>query len=258
MIALNKTSREAYIGETVSTLAFFFESPEAALAAVQPLASAQLVERDYEIDRSLERYGIGASGDRCVLRVQLEPGHGEAAVTELLEQSGGRRVAVPPDDQLRLSLEVERLRTEQLWRSIVGEHVPMSVAAATTFHQVHGTTNAIVTRKDYDDALNIAAGALSSLVPVYTRDAGGKWVEIAINLVTQRFAIGASQLRSASSVIDNLSVQRSGMLFALSIVKRAGLPFSFALLAPERIEPSAPPAEEPKQESGEAQKPEKP
>src|SRR5690242_10902951 len=54
------------------------------------------------------------------------PGHGEAAVTQLIEQSGGRRVVVPPDDQLR----------------------------------VHGTTKAIVTRKDYDDALNIAAGAL--------------------------------------------------------------------------------------------------
>jgi hypothetical protein len=124
--------------------------------------------------------------------------------------------------------------------------------------RVHGTTKAIVTRKDYDDALDIAAGALSSLVPVYTRDAAGKRVEISINLVAQRFALGASQLRSANGVIDNLSVQRSDMLFALSIVKRAGLPLSFALLAPERIEPSAQPAEEPKEDSGEAQKLEKP
>ncbi len=241
------------------TLAFFFETPQAALAAMQPLASAKLIGREYEIDGNVERYGIAVAHTGCILRVQLEPGHSEAAVTQLLEQSGGRRTALPPEDDQRLSLEVERLRTEHIWRAILGEQVPMAVAAATTFHQVHGTTKAIVTRKDYDDALNIAAGALSSLLPVYTRDAKGNRSEVPINLVTQRFALGATQLRSAEGhVITNLSVQRSDMLFALSIVKRAGLPFSFALLAPDRVEP---PQDVPAGEQGEnraAEKDEKP
>jgi hypothetical protein len=82
---------------------------------------------------------------------------------------------------------------------------------------------------------------------------------VPINLVTQRFALGATQLRSAEGhVITNLSVQRSDMLFALSIVKRAGLPFSFALLAPDRVEP---PQDVPAGEQGEnraAEKDEKP
>lgn len=224
-------------------LAFLFETVETAEAAVKPLAAARLIARDFETDTDLGRYGIAADergAGRCVLRVHVDPGHSEAAVRELLEQNGGRAVAMPPEEVQRLSLEVERLRTERLWRGMLGEYVPMSVAAATTFHQVHGSTRAIVTHKDYDDALNIAAGALASLVPVYTLDARGRRIELTVNLVLQRFALGATQLRSPDGGVDeNLSVQRADMLFALSIVRRAGLPFRLALLAPERETPKS-------------------
>ena len=223
-----------------STLAFLFETVEDAQAAVKPLVSARLVAQDFGLDTDLAPYGVApaAGSDACILRVHLDPGQSEDVVTELLRESGARRVALPPEERQRLSLEVERLRTQKLWRAMLGEHIPMSVAAATTFHQVHGNTRAIVSRRDYDDALNIAASALSSLVPVYTADAGHRRVEVAINLVRQRFALGATQLRSADGkVVDNLSVQRADLLFALTIVKRAGLPFSFALLAPERTAP---------------------
>ena len=223
-----------------STLAFLFETAEVAQAAVKPLASAHLIGPDFELDTDLARYGVAPAGggvERCVLRVHLGPGQSEMVLTELLSARGGRPVPLPAEDLQRLSLEVERLRAERIWHSMLGQHVPLSVAAATTFHQVHGNTKAIVTRKDYDDALNIAASALSSLVPVYTVDARQRRVEVSINLVAQRFALGATQLRSADGgLIDNLSVQRSDLLFALTIVKRAGLPFGFALLAPQRIE----------------------
>lgn len=218
------------------TLAFVFEGAEAARTAASRLADAHLIG-EFELDSDLARYGVAPVRglEPSVLRVQLEPGQSEEMVTDLFAESGGRPIPLPAEDQQRLSLEVERLRTEQLWRAILGEHVPMSVAAATTFHQVHGTTKAIVTRKDYDDALNIAAGALSTLVPVYTLDGRRSRRELMINLVTQRFALGATQLRSTDgNVVDGLSVQRSDLLFALSIIRRAGLPFSFALLAPER------------------------
>ena len=222
------------------TLAFLFETAEAAQAAVKPLVGARLVARDFELDSDLARYGVApaAGTDRCVLRVHLDPGQSEELVTQLFGETGGRLVGLPAEEQQRLSLEVERLRTESLWRSMLGQHVPMSVAAATTFHQVHGNTRAIVSRRDYDDALNIAASALSSLVPIYALDAGRRRVEITVNLVQQRFALGATQLRSADGlVVDHLSVERADLLFALTIVKRAGLPFSFALLAPERALP---------------------
>lgn len=230
---------EAYMrrwrGMMPGTLGFLFETVEGAEAAVKPLVAARLIGADFELDTDLARYGAAPerAGEACVLRVHLEPGHSEALVTDLLQQGGGRPIAIPAEDGQQLSLEVERLRTERLWRAIRGEYVPMAVAAATTFHEVHGTPKAIVTRKDYDDALNIAAGALSSLVPVYALDPRGHRTAVAINLVTQRFALGATQLRSADGhVVDNLSVRRADLRFALSIVRRAGLPFSFALLAP--------------------------
>ena len=135
------------------------------------------------------------------------------------------------DGEQQLSLEVERLRIEKLWHSIMEQHVPMAVAAATVFHQVHGTTKAIVSRGDYDDALNIAASALSRFVPVYEIGAGTqRHVEVPVNLVIHRFARGARQLRSTDrQTYGPLFVRRSDMLSAITQLKKAGLVFSFAL-----------------------------
>ena len=137
-----------------------------------------------------------------------------------------------PDEQ-RLSLEVERLRTESYWRTL-SEYMAMSVAAAVTFHQVHGNTNAIITRADYDDALNIAASALSRLITVYTSGTREGRVPVTVDITRQRFGRGATQLQSPDgSIVDELSVRRSEMVSALSLIKRAGLPFSFAALPSE-------------------------
>ena len=133
----------------------------------------------------------------------------------------------------RLSLEVERLKMEQHWRA-VGEYVAMSVAAAITFHQAHGNTKAIVDRHDYDDALNIAATALTRLIPVFTLGRRQQRVQVQVSAVHQRFAYGATQLRSNDgSVIEHLSVKRSHLASAMRLVKQAGLPFAFALPAAE-------------------------
>ena len=111
--------------------------------------------------------------------------------------------------------------------------IPLAVAAAITFHQVQGNARAIVSRQDYDDALGIAAAALSRLVSIYTTlDPREGRVAVPVDLTKQHFVHGATELRSADgSSMRDLSVQRGEMLSAISLIKRAGLPFSFALLS---------------------------
>jgi hypothetical protein len=131
----------------------------------------------------------------------------------------------------QVDLRTERERVDDLWQRMVEAYVPVSVAAALTFHQVHGNTRAIVTRQDYDDALGIAAAALSRLVPIYTLDnpAQGR-MPVAVDLTQQQFVRGATELRSKDGTrLGNLSLQRGEMLSAISLIRRAGLPFSFAL-----------------------------
>jgi hypothetical protein len=153
------------------------------------------------------------------------------------------------DKERKLSLEVERLRVEAQWQAARDEFVPISLAAAATFHQVHPSSKAVVNRGDYEDALNIAASALSRIVPVYTVGAvTQRRVQVPVNLVLYRFVDGATQLRANDGkVFEALVVKRSDVLFAISIIKRAGLPFSFAVVPAEP--PAAPPqraAEDPK------------
>lgn len=133
-----------------------------------------------------------------------------------------------PKEEVRL--EQERQRTEELLQNASDAYTPLAVAAAIVFHQAHGNTRAIVTRQDYEDALSIAAAALSRLVPLYTlRDPREGRVTVAVNLVHQRFRRGATELHGDDgSVTRDLSVRRSDLVSALSLVKRAGLGFAFA------------------------------
>jgi len=69
-------------------------------------------------------------------------------------------------------LEAEAARATALLQSAHDYYVPLPVAAAIAFHQAHGSSKAIVSRDDYDDALNLAGAALSRLVTIYVlRDA---------------------------------------------------------------------------------------
>lgn len=133
-----------------------------------------------------------------------------------------------PKDEVRL--EQERQQTEALLQNARDAYLPLAVAAALVFHQAHGNTRAIVTRQDYEDALSIAAAALSRLVPLYTmRDPREGRVTVAVNLVHQRFRRGATELHGDDgSVTRELSVKRSDLVSALSLIKRAGLGFAFA------------------------------
>ena len=65
---------------------------------------------------------------------------------------------------------------------------------------------------DYNDALNIAASALSRLVPLFNARADGVRAVIAVDLTR--------------AALRPWRHERS----AVSLIKRAGLPFSFAIL----------------------------
>jgi hypothetical protein len=136
-----------------------------------------------------------------------------------------------PQDMV--SLDIERARTDDLLRPIGSTYVPLAVAAALTFHQAHGSTKAIVSRQDYEDALGIAAAALSRLIPIYTlKDPREGRVVITVDLLKQRFERGATELRARDgTAVQELSIQRSDLESAIALVKDAGLPFSFALEA---------------------------
>ena len=140
-----------------------------------------------------------------------------------------------PDNQ-RFDLEAERLQTEQSWRSMHDNYVWMALAAATIFHQVRGNARPFVSRNDYDEALNIAASALSRLMPIYRLGVGGLREEIPPpDLRTERFARGATQIHCGDgSLIEDLYVQRSDAVSAIPFVMRAGLPLAYLLIAAKR------------------------
>jgi hypothetical protein len=130
------------------------------------------------------------------------------------------------DDEI--CLEVESERTSALLQR-ADAYYPLPAAAAITFHQVHDGTATIVSRRDYEAALSIAAAALSRLISIYTlRDPREGRVVVAVDLATARFALGATQLRTPKETIGELWVSRGEMVSALSLIKRTRLPFSFA------------------------------
>jgi signal transduction histidine kinase len=138
---------------------------------------------------------------------------------------------------MRVNLAVEALWAEDAWHRVQAPYVPLSVAAAVTFHQVQRSTKAIVTRDDYEDALNIASSTLSRLIPILTlRNPREGRVAITIEPAHQRFARGATELRhSDGTSIGNLWVKTSEFHSALSLIKRSGiLGASFALAASDQ------------------------
>jgi hypothetical protein len=133
-----------------------------------------------------------------------------------------------------VDLEAEQARVHEVLRDLQGRHVPLSVAAAVVFHEAHGGAKAVIRRADYDDALNMAAAALSRLVRV--RRATGPIEsdeEMAVDLTQQRFARGATELRGPNhAVLRGLLVRRAELHSALSVIRRAGITFAFDLLPP--------------------------
>ena len=130
-----------------------------------------------------------------------------------------------------VSLEVEQARANDALRGLENSFVPLAVAAAITFHQAHGSIETIVTRDDYDDALGMAAAALSRLVPVYQlKNPHEGRVAVPVDLTQRRFARGATELRGGNQpAARDLSIRYCDLQSALSLIRRAGVTFTFAL-----------------------------
>jgi len=114
-------------------------------------------------------------------------------------------------------------------QSVDRAYFPLAAAAAIAFHEAHRGATTCTSRRDYDGALDIAAAALSRLLPVYTlRDARGERATLVVDLTRARFARGATELRGEEETVGELSVARSDLVSALSLIRRIGLPFSFS------------------------------
>ena len=137
-----------------------------------------------------------------------------------------------PHDEVRL--EIEAQRTRALWQRVDDVYFPLAVAAGIAFHQAYPSATTCVSRQDYEGALDIAAAALSRLIPVYAmRTPPGGRATLVVDLARARFARGATELRGRWETVGELSVARSDLVSAVSRIKRIGLPFSFS--GPNRL-----------------------
>jgi hypothetical protein len=130
-----------------------------------------------------------------------------------------------------VNLEAEQARANDALRGLENSYVPLAVAAAVAFHQASDGMETIVTREDYEDALCMAAAALSRLAPVYQlRDLPEGRVTLHVDLTQRRFARGATELRGGNQpAARDLSIRYGDLQSALSLIKRAGVSFTFAL-----------------------------
>jgi hypothetical protein len=135
-----------------------------------------------------------------------------------------------------VNLRAERTLTAQRWNASQESRVTLAVAAAFTFHQVQCIGEETLFESEYIGALDIAAAALASLLPVYTLDGRGQYVPVRIDLARQRFRGGAAEVRCADGAIfAPLAIVRSDVLPALLTIERSGIEF----VAPRRQRPAA-------------------
>lgn len=137
-------------------------------------------------------------------------------------------------------------RINREWQVGQDQLVPLSVAASMIFYQAHGSAAAIRSPADFNDALDLAASALSRLVAVYAIAPGGSRVALHIDLTAGSFSRGATQFRlREGSMHAAMLVRRGDAVSAMSLIRRTGIPFSFAL-SPDATEERALEAKEEK------------
>ncbi len=144
-------------------------------------------------------------------------------------------------------------RADHEWRISQESFVPLPAAAAIVFHQAQGrSARAVASAADHDDALNIAASAISRLVHIYVVDETARTRTAArLDLINGRFVRGATEFRRTDgTTVRSMSVKRTDLTSALSLIKRVGIPFRLALEADEteRKIPSRAPRETEKKE----------
>jgi hypothetical protein len=121
-----------------------------------------------------------------------------------------------------VDLCLDRALVEETWRNSQADCTPLAVAAAFTFHQTRRTGETLLSPQEYANALDIAAAALSCLLPIHTPDGLGAQVPVSIDLARQRFCGGATRVQCVDgTVLAPLAVIRSDVLPALIAIERS-------------------------------------
>ena len=130
-----------------------------------------------------------------------------------------------------VDLREDRTRVARQWRGARAPSVPLAVAAAFTFHRTCRIADELLLHVEYNIALDIAAAALSRLLPIFTVDGSGEPVAVAIDLARQRFRGGGAEVVHADgTMIAPLSIDRGDLPRALTTIGRTRLEY----LAPRR------------------------
>ena len=128
-----------------------------------------------------------------------------------------------------VDLRQECEQVEEIWTRGQESWVPLSVAAAFTFHQTRRKVANLLFPDEYANALDLAAAALSCVIPIYTPGGSGLPVPVPINLASQKFRGGATKLQCADgTVLSPLDVVRGDLLPALIAIERAGIEYNVA------------------------------
>jgi hypothetical protein len=130
-----------------------------------------------------------------------------------------------------LDLRNDREQVAQVWNGSQAPLLPLSVAAAFTFHETRRSEEVQLSWHEYAYALDIAAAALACLIRIYTTDGQGERIPVSIDLAKQRFCGGATRIRcSDGAIVTPLSIARGDVLPALIAIERSGIEY----LAPRR------------------------
>ena len=137
-----------------------------------------------------------------------------------------------------VDLVADREEVVGLWNGRQAPRVQLSLAAAYVFHQTRRGDEAAFTGNEYAAALDIAAAALSCLIPIYTVNQLGEWIAVHIDLTRQKFRGGATQLlRADGAIVESMSIVRNDARHALAALERGGVEISY--VAPRRAQASA-------------------
>jgi len=143
-----------------------------------------------------------------------------------------RRDAIQRTARAVVDLRKDCAQVAQIWGGSQESLVPLSVAAAFTFHQTRRNDEELLSAHEYAYALDIAAAALACLVPIYTTDGRGEQIPVSIDLAKQRFCGGATKVHCVDgAIVAPLSIVRSDVLPALIAIERSGIEY----VAPRRV-----------------------
>ena len=121
--------------------------------------------------------------------------------------------------------------------------VALPIAAAMAFQQAQGARGEPVgSASDNDDALNIAASALSRLLAIYMSDEVTRTrIQVKLDLAGGKFVRGASGFqRRDGSLVSGMAVRRGDLSAALALIERAGISFNLAMIEPVAPAPRRP------------------